>query len=309
MKEKTQKFRIQAYVVTLITGPSLYWELKLPYDGIYHFDNRTGKYNFAKICYFSPHDGDLLVCHEDVWSKKKRDDGSLYERRLRYYHLWRYDVQKLKFVECPCGRVHAYVFCPLGFVVMPDRNKAEWLFYDAKDFDEPQFIGGGRLGEKFFVAKADGGLLSVCFWQNKKLVREQWVSSDWCYFMRHRGRFLVGKRLDGFYEIFTESGRVFKPRRACFLKEDSGPFGKIQIFAWDVQAKAFILLYHGYDIMKGEAGSVRTPWLNTYGFVNRQKKYELHAFDAENYQPYLFPRLDRLRPYPNQEILLMPSVD
>ena len=130
-----------------------------PYDGIYHFDNRTGKYNFAKIYDFSPHDGDLLVCHEDVWVKSRREDGSLYERNIRHYHLWRYDAQKLNFVKCPCGSVHAYEFCPLGFVVMPDRDKAEWLFYDAqKSFIRLLF---GRKFAIIIALKAQAAKLSI----------------------------------------------------------------------------------------------------------------------------------------------------
>lgn len=309
MKEKCQKFKIQAWVVTLITGPNFQMQLRLPYDGIYHFDNRTGKYNFAKIYDFSPHDGDLLVCHEDVWVKSRREDGSLYERNIRHYHLWRYDAQKLNFVKCPCGSVHAYEFCPLGFVVMPNRDKAEWLFYDAQKLGDAQFIGRSKLCENVFVSRVKDGTLSVCFWQSKNLVQRLWLSSNWFEFMLHKGCFVVGERLDGLYDVLTASGRLFRPRRACFLKQDDGPFDDIRIFAWIAQKQAFKLLYHGPDVLNGKAGNVRTPWLNTYGVFNRNGKYELHAFGAKSYLHYLLPKNSQPRHYLGHEKLLLPFVE
>lgn len=197
------------------------------------------------------HDGDLLVFR-------------LLSGLLRLYRYVEGEFEALPF------KVDNFIFCPYGFVYQKYRDR--WYFGE-----ERILLGEKILFSSVFTTTLPDGTLLVRYFDKGKVAETVWKSYEFAYFLCHKGTFAVGERMDGGFDVLTPVGRLYKPRRHCFLKSRAQPYANISLFGWDEKSSAFLRLYKGMDC---------SFWMNTvispkdfpptlWGFDNQNKMIAL----------------------------------
>ena len=217
-------------------------------NAAYLYSEQERKY----VCYnrglkgsFSFHEGDLLVF--------SKTDG--------LYVLYRYCSKRCSFVKLSCS-VKDFSFSPYIFIYR--KGKKSW--YCGED---EVLLGKKKLDENnVFITPFSDGTMTVRYF-NKNVVRETvWKNYEIIDFWGHQGKFVVGERLDGRFDVLTPVGRLYKPRRHCFLKSNN------RLYGWDKKSASFLLL--------SKEKECYSLWMNTVVLSDSSKPFTLLGFDNQN---------------------------
>lgn len=205
---------------------------------------------------FCAHDGDLLV-----FQQKHR------------FNLYRFSEKDMSFSGVQLG-VKDFSFYRYGIVYKAFDDK--W-YYRKKGYGYPIFLGTNQIACNVFAEKLDDERFQVRFFAKDDAVERVWKSYETARVMGHEGRFIFGVREDGKSDVLTPVGRLYKPRKHCFLKASEMRFqyktAQVALYGWDEKAEAFSRLYIGDD---------DTPWMNTIGCSKSFAPYILSIYDDKN---------------------------
>lgn len=233
----------------------------------YLYSEQEKKY----VCYndglkgnVSFHDGDLLVFNQI--------DGSL--------TLYRYSSKKCAFTKLSCN-VRDFSFSPYVFIYQ--KGKKSWYCGESETL-----LGRKKLNENnVFITDIPDGRIMVCYFNKSMLVETVWKNYEIREFLGHRGKFVVGERMDGGFDVLTPAGRLYSPRRHCFLKSNDCLYG------WDEASASFLLLNNECDSY--------SLWMNTVVSSGFSKPFVLFGFDSQN-QRVVLASGDSLESIPNKHL-------
>ena len=222
----------------------------------------TGELEAAYL--YSERDKKYVRCYDKLRGSLVFHDGDLLVFRLLSGLLKLYRYIEGAFEALPF-KVENFIFCPYGFVYQRYRDR--WYF------EQEEILLGKTIiiSNVFATAQSDGTLL-VRYFDKGKVVETIWKGYEFAYFLCHRGTFVVGARMDGGFDVLTPAGRLYKPRRHCFLKSRAQPYANISLFGWDEKSSSFLRLYKGMDC---------SFWMNTV-FSPKDFPPTLWGFDNQN---------------------------
>ena len=222
----------------------------------------TGELEAAYL--YSERDKKYVRCYDKLRGSLVFHDGDLLVFRLLSGLLKLYRYIEGAFEALPF-KVENFIFCPYGFVYQRYRDR--WYFGQEEILLGKTII----ISNVFATAQSDGTLL-VRYFDKGKVVETIWKGYEFAYFLCHRGTFVVGARMDGGFDVLTPAGRLYKPRRHCFLKSRAQPYANISLFGWDEKSSSFLRLYKGMDC---------SFWMNTV-FSPKDFPPTLWGFDNQN---------------------------
>lgn len=205
---------------------------------------------------FCAHEGDLLVFQQKYG-----------------FNLYRFSEKDRCFSGEQMG-AKDFSFYRHGLVFKAFDDK--W-YYRKKGYGYPIFFGTNQIACNAFAEKLDDKKFRVRFFAIDEVVEKVWKNYKTARVMGHEGRFVFGLREDGKSDVLTSAGRLYKPRKHCFLKASEMQFqyktAQVVLYGWDENAEAFSGLYMGED---------DTPWMNTIGCSKSFAPYILSIYDDKN---------------------------
>ena len=213
---------------------------------------------------YSERDKKYVRCYDKLKGSLVFHNGDLlvFRQLNGLFRLYRYSQSR--FDAFPF-QVKNFIFCPYGFVYQMFDNL--WYFGT-----ECILLGEKNLFACVFTTNLPDGTLLVRYFDKGKVVETISKGYEFAYFLCHKGTFAVGERVTGGFDVLTPVGRLYKPRRHCFLKLIAQPYANVSLFGWDEKTSSFLRLYKGIDC---------SFWMNTVVSLNDFPP-TLWGFDSQN---------------------------
>lgn len=194
--------------------------------------------------------------------------------------LYRYSSKKCAFIKLSC-RVRDFSFSPYVFIYQ--KGKKSWYCGESETL-----LGRKKLNENnVFMTNLSDGRIMVCYFDKSVLVETVWKDYQIRGFWGHHGKFVVGERMDGGFDVLTSAGRLYRPRRHCFLKSNDCLYG------WNEASASFLLLSKENDCY--------SLWMNTVVLSGFSKPFVLLGFDNQN-KEFVLASGDLLECIPNKHL-------